>query len=1041
MIKRKYKKNFVSLVLSLLFIGTPCILNAQTGNINEHQQSPSAKNTVKGTVKDETGEPLVGVSVVIKGTINGTITDLDGNFSISCNKNDVLQISYVGFLTQDITVGNNSNFQIKLKEDQKVLDEVIVIGYGTTTRKSAVGAVDQVKAKAIEERPVANVTQALQGASPSLTIQQRSMDPNDNSLNINIRGLSTMNNNSPLIVIDGLVTDNSSLNKLSPGDIDNISVLKDAGTAAIYGSRSANGVILVTTKSGKKNQRPTVRLGMQLGTQDPTILYRPVEGYQNAILKNLSLTNVGQSAMYSPAEVRDLYDHRSEEYWNFDKIIQSAMQQSYNMSVSGGNENTTYLFSGAYFDQKSNFIGPNYGIQRYNLRSNLSTEVGRFKLSSILSYTRDDGKKSVDGNAIINSSRIPSYYWTKMQADNGKYLVNSLLTDQNPLAGLKESGYEKGNTDYINANINLEVKIIDGLKLRGVVGADIYAYHRFIRRKEVDLYNNENNTTPDMKMNAKRNTEDYNENKRLMNYQLLADYQKTFNDSHNLSLLFGATNESYTFKSNEVKFINTDPILGVPTETPESGSSSLQGRRKESITSILGRASYNYLERYYAEFSFREDGSSKFAKANRWGFFPSLSLGWRISDESFMGFYKDKLGDLKIRGSYGILGNQNIDPYQTLVTYSLYSNTYAFDNDVVGGAGYKFGNENLKWEKSKTFNIGTDFSFLRGALSGTFDYFNKTTSDILLAPQVPTVFGTSLSSENIGEMKSHGWEFTLNYRLKTGEFSHDFSGNIGDSQNKVTKLVGGREISKVDEYFYINEVGLPFHSYYGYKTDGYFKTMEEIQTSALPAGISASDLRPGDVKYVDRNNDGVIDEKDRFVLGNGFPRYTFGFTYNLEWKGFDFNFFIQGVGKRDMMIRGELVEPFHSNYSYAIYKHQLDFWSPTNTDARYPRLAGIGSVSNSNNYGMGSEINRFDGKYLRLKNIQLGYTIPKSVTNKLMLQRVRAYVNAQNLFTLSKNSWIDPESTELDSNMSGKANSARNYPALKYFGFGLDIEF
>lgn len=1039
MIKRKYKKNFVSLIVSLFFIGIPCIINAQTGNTNEHQQS-SDKITVKGVVKDEAGEPLVGVSVVIKGTTSGTLTDIDGNFSISCGRNNVLQISYIGFLTQEITVGNSTNFNITLKEDSKILDEVIVIGYGTTTRKSAIGAVDQVKSKIIEERPVANVTQALQGASPSLTIQQRSMDPNDNTININIRGLSTMNNNSPLIVIDGLVSDDSSLNKLNPSDIENVSVLKDAGTAAIYGSRSANGVILVTTKSGKKNQRPVVRLGMQLGVQDPEILFRPVQGYQNAILKNLSLTNVGQSAMYSPAEIRDLYDHRSEESWNYDKIIQSAMQQSYNMSVSGGNENTTYMFSGGYFDQQSNFVG-NYGKQRYNLRSNLSTEVGRFKISSILSYTRDDGKKTVDSNAIINSSRIPSYYWTKMQADNGKYLVNSLLTDQNPLAGLKEGGYEKGNTDYVNANINLEVKIIDGLKLRGVVGADIYAYHRFIRKKQVNLYNDENNTTPDMIMNAERNTEDYNENKRLMNYQLLADYQKTFNDSHNLSLLFGATNESYTFKSNEVKFINTDPILGIPTEAPKSGSTSLEGRRKESITSILGRASYNYMDRYYAELSFREDGSSKFAKANRWGFFPSMSLGWRISDEGFMDFYKDKIGDFKIRGSYGILGNQNIDPYQTLVTYSVYSNTYAFNNETVGGAGYKFGNEDLKWEKSKTFNIGADFTFLKGALSGTFDYFHKTTSDILLAPQTPTVFGTTLSAENIGEMKNHGWEVTLNYHLKTGEFTHDFMGNIGDTQNKVTKLVGGREIAQANEYFILKEVGLPFRSYYGYKTDGYFQTMEEIQTSALPSGISASDLRPGDVKYVDRNNDGVIDEKDRFVLGNGFPRYTFGFSYNLEWKGLDFGFFLQGVGKRDMMVRGELVEPFHSNYSYAIYKHQLDFWTPTNTDATYPRLAAIGSVSNQNNYGMGSEVNLFDGKYLRMKNIQVGYTIPKSLTNKLMLQKVRVYANAQNLFTLSKNSWIDPESSEFNSNMGGDANSARNYPSIRYFGFGLDIEF
>lgn len=1026
----------------MLFTGASLTPFANLQAQQENKLSQVTSQIIRGTVKDKEGEALIGAVIKVENSTEGTATDLDGNFEIKAKGSDILNVSYIGYQTQMIAVKNKTNFEVTLSEDNKVLDEIIVIGYGTTTRKGAVNAVDQVKSKMIEDRPVANITQALQGATPSLTIQQRSMDPNNNDMNINIRGISTMNNNSPLIVIDGLVSDDNSLNNLNPSDIDNISVLKDAGSAAIYGSRSANGVILVTTKSGKKG-KPLVRLGMQIGAQDPKLLFSPVEGYQNAILRNLSATNVGQSPIYSPAEVRDLYNHRSEEYWNYDKIMETALQQSYDVSISGGTDNTTYLFSAGYFDQNSNYVGPNYGKQRYNLRSNISSQINdRLKLSTIIAYTRDDRKKTTDGNAIINSTRVPSYYWTKMQADNGKYLVNNILTDQNPLAGLEHGGYEKGNTDYINLNLNLEVKIIDGLKLRGVLGADIYGYHRFIRRKEVPLfrYGNEDSLTPNMIMNPKRDTEDYNEDKRRMNYQLLADYQKTFNEDHNLSLLVGATNESYTFKKNEVKYINTDPILGTPIGDPVGGNTSLQGRVKESINSILGRVSYNYKERYYGEFSFREDGSSKFAKENRWGFFPSMSLGWRVSDESFMEFYKDKIGDIKFRGSYGILGNQNIDSYQTMTTYKPTNNTYAFNNETVGGAGFNYGNKDLKWEKSKTLNLGIDATFLDGALCATFDYFHKTTSDILLRPQVPTVFGTKLKDQNIGEMKNKGWEVTLNYYLKTGDFSHNFSVNVGDTKNKITKLVGGRELRSVGGYFLLKEVGLPFNSYYGYKTDGHFPTMEEIQTAALPSGISASDLRPGDLKYVDRNGDGLIDEKDRFVLGNGFPRYTFGFTYGVDWKGFDFSMFLQGVGKRDMMVRGELIEPYHENYSYTIYQHQLDYWTETNTGAKYPRLTAVGSPAHSNNF-MGSQLNKLNGKYLRLKNIQLGYTLPKNIAQKLSLSKVHAYVNAQNLFTLSKNSWIDPESSEFNSNMGGDANSARNYPVLRYYGFGLNIEF
>lgn len=999
---------------------------------------------IRGTVVDEQGLVIPSVSVRLKGGTVATKTDNKGHFSINVpNPEAILQFTAVGYITEELPVSSQESWRIVMKENIADLDEVVVVGYGTTTRRNIITSVDQVSASQLENRPVANVTQALQGAAPSLSIQQRSMNPNDNTMNINIRGISTMNSNAPLIVIDGLVSENGNLNKLNPADIESVSILKDAGSAAIYGSRSANGVILVTTKRGSKNQAPTIQLSGQLGMQDPKVLFRPVQGWQNATMRNLALTNVNASPQFTPEQIRDLSDHQSEESWYYDQILQNGLQQSYNVKVSGGSENTTYLFSGGYFDQASNFVGDGFGITRFNLRSNITTEYKRFKFTSILSYARNNSKATTAANAIINSSRIPPYYYYKMQDESGKYLINDALTDQNPLAELQNGGYQNSDNDYININLGLDYKILDGLKLRGVFGADIRSDHRFIRRIQVPLYANAEAEQPLVYVNSTRNTEDFNEKAYLLNYQLLLDYNKSFG-KHSVNGLFGATNESSTSRRNEIRYLFTDPILGTPvtgTEISTDSYSSPSSTTETSINSLLGRAGYSYADKYFAEFNFRYDGSSRFAKQNRWGFFPSGSLAWRMSEESFMTSWKEHLGDLKLRGSYGVLGNQDIPAYQYLTVYAPANNSYGFNNTSVSGAGFTYGNQDLKWETTHTLNLGVDATFLDNALTASFDYFYKRTKDILITPEIPTVFGTTLSKTNAGEMENQGWELNLNYHLTTGAFYHTFGGNVGDSRNKVTKFVGDEQISTADRMSKIIRVGLPFNAYYGYKTAGYFQSMEEIETAALPVGISATDLRPGDIRYVDRNEDGVIDSKDRFVLGNAFPRYTFGFTYELRFKGFDFSMFWQGSGKRDMLVRGELVEPFHENYSYVIYQHQLDFWTPTNTDATWPRLTAAGATSTQNNYQMGSDLFQFSGSYIRLKNIQIGYTFPVGLTQKLGLKNLRAYVNAQNLLTFSKNSWIDPESSEFDSNMSGSANSARNYPTLRYYGFGFDVSF
>ncbi|WP_214225864.1 TonB-dependent receptor [Pedobacter sp. B4-66] len=1002
---------------------------------------------ISGKVTDETGGPLPNVSVRVKGTTTGVSTSSDGSFKINApDENATLVFTFIGYTTKEVPLNGQRTLAVQLIPDQTALDEVVVVAYGTQRKSSVVGAVDQVRAKQIEDRPVGNLTQALQGSSPSLVIQQRSMNPNDNSMNINLRGISTFGNNSPLLVIDGVISDDiSNMNNLNPNDVESVSILKDAGSSAIYGSRSANGVILITTKQGKLGMKPVVKFGAILGSQNPEILVKPLRGYQNALLRNDSFLNVGEKPIYSSQDIDQLATGDSEYFLK--GILKNGMQQNYNVSVQGGSTNTAYMISAGYYDQESNFKGPDYGLKRYNFRSNLTTDIGKLKLTTILWYDRSEGKayQGDTGFLIADASRLPVYNNYILKDANGRYYNNDVLTGGNPLASLEHGGYTNSNNDHFQGSLNGEFQIIDGLKAKGLVGFDLRPETRLIRRFYWPIYglsSNENDAPINIGDSKNYSIEDYSGKATLLNTQVMLDYNKTFGKLHNVTFLAGVSNESYRQRRQEIKMKFVDPVLGIPIEgtiIDPTSYNTVGGTTERSIYSYFGRTGYSFADKYYVEGSFRYDGSSKFAKENRWGFFPSVSLGWRITEEGFFDFWKNKIGDLKIRGSYGTLGNQNIDDYQTFTTYDIYPNQYGFNNVAVPGTGYTFGNPELKWETTSSFNIGADATFLRGSLTATFDYFHKTTKDILLTPQTPLTLGGAVPKANLGEMANQGWEFSVNYNLSHSGFRHSFGLNIGDSWNKVTKFEGFEQISKADEIERIIRVGLPLYSYYGYKTEGLFRNEDDIKNSALPIGILP---QPGDVKYKDRNGDGVIDDNDRYVLGHAFPRLTFGFTYDVQWKGFDLSMLLQGVGKRDMALRGETIEPFHSGYSNVMFEHQLDYWTPANPDAKWPRLTPQSNSSTVNNYGKGSDFNIFNAAYLRVKNIQVGYTLPKTLTTKIGMSKLRVFVNGQNLLTFSKNSFIDPESTEFGGSMNASgANSARNYPLLKYIGGGFNVEF
>jgi TonB-dependent starch-binding outer membrane protein SusC len=1010
-----------AIFLLLLFLSASTLTFAQTA-------------VIRGQVLDENRNGVNGATVQVKNAQTAVVTDASGRFSITVpDRNAVLVVSYVGYTTKEQNI-TGDNITVQLQPVNNTLNEVVVIGYGTQRKISVTGAVDQVGTDAIEGKPVANLSQALQGESPNLIIQQRNFEPGQ-GLNINIRGLGTLGDNDPLIVIDGIV--GGDINLINPNDVESVSVLKDAGTAAIYGSRAANGVLLITTKKGRRNEKPSITYNGLYAITTPKIAAEPVHGWENAYYKNESLVNSGRQPVYSPSDIQQ-FAAQGDGDWRLSNILQNAAQHSHNVSVRGGGEANAYFISLGYLDQQNNFIGPGYGWKRYNVRLNQTTDIGKFKLTTIISYVKSNGKdhSSNASTLIIDASRVPLLY--NFQDTLGRYLTNAVSSEFNPKAVLEHGGYRRFNNDEVFGNLTGEFAITQDLKIRGVFGGTLRSNHTFGRRLELEFF-------PGGQYGREREVYDDNYKSLLANTQLLIDYKKRFND-HDVNVLIGGSSEAFKSESNYLRKTLTDPVWGIPTTgtvvDPNSRNTN-QGTLETSLISMLGRAGYAYQDKYFAEFSFRYDGSSRFPRHGRWGFFPSVSAAWRATEEEFLQDYARNFGDLKLRASYGVLGNQNVGAYQYQTTYFNYANAYGFNNVIVGGSGFNLGNSAITWEKAATLNIGLDATFLNRRLDFSFDLFDKTTRDILAErDDVPRVFGSGFPDYNSAEVRNRGWELRAAYKLPGKLFSHSFSANISDNRNELIKYTfsATERVLRKEEFEFVRRVGLPITVYQGYRTDGYFQTIDDIKNYPKPANAT---VVPGDIKFKDKNGDGFIDDQDKYILGNPFPRFTFGFSYNVTFKGFDAQVFFQGVGRRELMIRGELVEPFHVGYSGTLYRHQTDYWTPTNPDAKWPRLAEAGSPSNQNNYRTGSDIYLFDAAYARLKNLQIGYMLPANIAEKAKLKKARIYFTGQNLLTISKIDFIDPENTEFGNNtgLGSGANSGRAYPMPVFYGFGLDVTF
>ena len=973
-----------------------------------HAQSNTI--TVKGKVMAD-GEPVIGATVLVKGVSTGTATDIDGNFTLNVASKAVLVVSSIGYETQEVPVNGRTLINVVLKSDVVALKDVVVVGYGVQKKVNLTGAVSSLSTDELEGKPIANVLEAMQGTTPGLVIQQGTSTPGSVP-SINIRGLNTMNNNDPLVIIDGI---EGSLANLNPADIEQVSILKDASSTAIYGSRASNGVVLVTTKKGKAG-KVEISYDFMYGVQQPTSLPKIADSWVYAELYNEAAVNSGRAAKFTPEQIAQYRNGGPNVNWVKELYNRNSPQSSHSVSMTGGNDQLSYMASLGYLDQSSMFKGPDYGYKRYNARLNVSHKVTKnFTLNLTSQFARNDIKEHAYWTEWIieQANRMPPIYPIKNEDGSYNYPAGS---NSNGLQRLEEGGYRQNVNDELLGTIQAEWEVYKGLKLIGSAGGRVWNNKLHENRKAFEGTGDSENKL----------TEQFYRSKNITT-NLMVTYNTKIG-KHSIGGLLGYAYEGFSEKQFSTSRLTEDSKYDIFVGDLSGDKVSNTGSASDwAIYSGFARATYNYDEKYLLEFNIRNDYSSYFAKGNRSGVFPSFSAGWRISEENFWSVLKPYVPSLKIRGSWGLVGNNRIGAYQYMQTVSV-KNGISFGDKLAQTAEFASANPDLKWETTRMANIGFELGLLNNDLNITFDCFNNRTKDILVNLPVPGLFGNGAPIQNAGKVETRGWELSVNYRLKTGPVVHNFAGNISDSFNEVidtrgTEIIGGSDVQTI-----IKE-GYPLYSYYAYRSDGFFQNEEECQKGPHLEGITP---KPGDIRYLDKNGDGVIKpDDDRFIVGNDFPRYTFGFTYGLEYKGFDFSMMWQGVGRRNKWMRGESVEAFHNNNEGPVMDFHQDRWTPNNPDATYPRLT-MGAESANN--AAKSDFWIQDAKYLRLKNAQIGYTFPQQWMKKLYVKNLRIFVSVQNplTFTKMKGGW-DPEYTG--------DGSGRAYPVARVYSFGLNVKF
>ncbi|MBC5645661.1 TonB-dependent receptor [Parabacteroides sp. BX2] len=1026
--------------------------------------------SVSGNVKDEKGEALIGVSIQIKGTPTGNITDIDGNFTLSSvPANGELVFSYMGYQTQTIPVKGKSVINVVLKEDSQALDEVVIVGFGTQKKVNLTGAVASVGAEVLENKPVANIGQALQGVVPNLNVSATNSSPNATP-SFNVRGGTSIGldsdgkkyevkNGSPLIIVDGIQVDADYLNMMNPSDIENISVLKDASASAIYGARATYGVMLITTKSGKNDSKASVTYNMNLQWNTPSHIPDILDAYTIQLAKNREAEMTGGTVTpwmetLLAAKKKYMEDPRSENAWIYNEGSTTNMTwvanmnpyevgvkdwtplQRHNISISGGSAKTRYYISLGYQRQEGMYTINTDVQNRYNINMNLNTNITKWlDVATKISYNTSNYNEP-----YMNAQK--GSVWSAMKNDPGRNVNMPIKTGANDpipdawtdniLGWLAYGATQSTKNTNTVFNITPTITICPELNVKAELSyrPTEYFQKRVIptRNYVVDNWNSTINshTYPSTVREETRHSDYYTIN-------AYANFNKAFGN-HNISAVAGFNQEWYYYRKlyGEAEDILTNdlPTLGMTTGSQYTGDN----EEHWAIRGAFLRANYDYAGRYLFEFSGRYDGTSRFGHDTRYQFFPSFSAGWRISEEKFMANTRSWLDNLKIRGSWGSLGNQDVSNYAYIASYGAADYiSWVMNNEQIKGMNpTAIIASDLTWETASTLDFGVDVTTLNGRLDATFDWYTRRTTDILMdGTKLPAVLGASVPKRNSGELKTNGWELSVKWKdqLSNG-IRYDIGLVLSDYQSEVVKFTGNPNSLLSSLYD-----GMKMGEIWGYETVGILQesdfTVDENGKKVLIGPDQSkvqTTLYPGDVRYADLNNDGEISNGDntlenpgdRKIIGNSTPRFQYGITGNISWKNFDLNIFFQGVGKKDVWISDNVFWGGDTAGNWEMYNNS---WTPEHTDAKYPMYAGrISSITQSGYL--------FNAAYLRLKTLALGYTLPKAWVSKAKLSNVRLSLSGYNLFEITQiPNLYDPDQI------------SSSYPMMRSVAFGLQVGF
>ncbi len=980
---------------------------------------------VSGVVTNAKGEKLAGVTVRLKGATTTVATGDDGRYTINlADGNAILEFSYIGYTAQEVAVNNRSTINIVLADEGKALNDVVVVGYATQKKVSLTSAVGVIKADDISRRPVTNTIQALQGLSPGFTVLDQGGAPGRGIVTARVRGVTTLSGNNPLVLVDNI---EQSINNINPDDIESVSILKDAAATAIYGSRAAAGVLLITTKRAK-NGPVAVSYNGYVGMQELGAHPTSIGAVDYLKQQNVAYANAGLAQQYSDALIAGYQSGASSDRikyplandW-FNQLYHAGLQYNNNFSISSGTDKFKALVNIRDFQQNGIIDRFSNNVKEVRINTDFIPST-KFRFSFDGNYRRLYSTQPQDaGNVYYNSLHgaqlaVPRY------ADGGYGLS---AQNNNPLINRDLSGYNNDYFDNLSMNLRGEWSIVKGLKFSTQYGVTstfdrnkVYtaSYNvvdeNFPARTKSVAVNNLNELRTNTYIETINSLLTYNLKLRDHSFNLLGGYTQIFNSASNLTAFRNS------FYNNSIQALSA----GSSGSRDNTGSDVTSGLR-----SYFGRFNYDFNSKYLLEVNGRYDGSSNFTGGNLYSFFPSVSGAWRISQEDFWGSLGNTISEFKLRGSWGKTGNQTVSPYSFYE--ALTTQNYDFGGSAATGyALLSYANKDIRWETTRQTDIAIDAGFLKNKLTVTAEYYNKLTSGILLQLPVAGVvgLGTNYPVQNAGVVSNKGWELSVNYQDMTSHaLGYSFNFNISNNINKVLDLKGtGPYISgSTNDGLYATNVGMPINVLWGFKANGLYKDAADVAKSAK----YDPNTYPGDIKYMDLNKDGKITADDRTMIGDEFPHYTFGLTSNLQYKNFDLYLFVQGALKQDARVSGAFADA--GNNQGFLIDIEKDYWTPTNTGARFPRPQKFTDKN--------AQISDFwvvHMGYARVKNLQLGYTLPKSVTSLLRIQKLRIYLSGTNLFTVSNaNEWgIDPEFP------TGRLSY---YPQTKVYTFGANINF